>query len=375
MTICAGMLCTDGIVLCADTMESVGAVHRSVEKLVELPIVSDELKAILVCATSNGIFADGLIERISDSLERSDGMLVSAKKAIERTTREYCKEISDNSDPQQEKPEADFLIGLKTIDDLCLLHISTAMPIVRNVETWEIIGFGVELGIYKAGQYGLKNMPSDTAAPIIAYIVDVVKNNVQYCGRDTSLAILHTNGEVERKSQDYITKTTQGYKSIGWLLDTWVFPFLPLIVAETGEDVLSMIGSLGQPNNDWVEKIPEILKFLYARKQSILAGEIPAIPLNQKNKNAVGGFSLAAQILLNSSKQLYDENLLGKDSYESVNAKYTTVQQLSQVVSAGIDSPEIGPDLIKQSMDRICLLLTSSPPPEQLKLETSEDEQ
>ena len=65
MTICAGMLCTDGIVLCADTLESVGSVHRSVEKLIELPIVSDALSAVVVCATDDGIFADALIENRS----------------------------------------------------------------------------------------------------------------------------------------------------------------------------------------------------------------------------------------------------------------------------------------------------------------------
>jgi hypothetical protein len=129
-------------------------------------------------------------------------------------------------------------------------------------------------------------MPTDTAAPIIAYIVDIVKDNVQFCGRSTSLAVLHVDGIVEHKSQDYIAKTTQGYKSIGWLLDTWVFPFLPLVVKETGEDALSMIGALGEPKAVWAEKIPEILSILVARKKSILAGEIPAIPENHKRKVA-----------------------------------------------------------------------------------------
>jgi len=77
------------------------------------------------------------------------------------------------------------------VDGLHLLHLST--PTVRATETWEFIGYGAELGIYKAGQYGLKDMPTDTAAPIVAYIVDIVKNNVQFCGRSTSLTVLHTN--------------------------------------------------------------------------------------------------------------------------------------------------------------------------------------
>ena len=372
MTICAGMLCPDGIVLCADSLESVGSVHRSVEKLVELRIASDALRAVVVCATDDGVFSDALIERISESLNRSDGTFKSARKAIEIATLKYCTETWKAYDASQNKPTAEMLIGLKTVNGLRLLHLHT--PIFRTIETWEFIGYGAELGIYKAGQYGLKNMPTDTAAPIIAYIVDVVKNNVQSCGRSTSLAVLHADGNVEHKSQDYIAKTTQGYKSIGWLLDTWVFPFLPLVVKETGEDALSMIGALGEPKAVWAEKIPEILNFLVARKKSILAGEIPAIPENHKRKVAIGGFSLAARMIVNSAKQLHEENLLSEELNSTISARYTKVNELSQIASAAVNS-EIDRETIRQMMDRLCLLLTSFKSMERLELETSEDQQ
>jgi hypothetical protein len=373
MTICAGMLCSDGIVLCADALESVGSVHRSVEKLIELRISSDAMKAVVVCATDDGIFSDALIERISESLNRSIGTYPSARQAIESATLEYCKEIWAAYDVSQTKPTAAMLIGLKTLDGLRLLHLST--PTVRAIETWEFVGYGAELGIYKAGQYGLKDMPTDTAAPIIAYIVDIVKNNVQFCGRSTSLAVLHADGNVEHKSQDYIAKTTQGYKSIGWLLDTWVFPFLPLFVRETGEDALSTIGALGEPKTDWVEKIPEMLKFLAARKKSIIAGETPAIPENHKRKVAVNGFSFAARMIMNSAKHLHEENLLSEESNKSISARYTKLVELSKIVSAAIDSSEIDLEMIKQMIDRLCLLLTSFESLEQLKLEMPEDQQ
>jgi hypothetical protein len=81
MTICAGMLCFVGIVLCADTLEAIGSVHRSEEKLVELPLVSGDLKVVLVCATDYGFFAEALIERISEALDRCAGTFSSARKS------------------------------------------------------------------------------------------------------------------------------------------------------------------------------------------------------------------------------------------------------------------------------------------------------
>jgi hypothetical protein len=373
MTICAGMLCSDGIVLCADSLESLGSIHRSVEKLVELPIVSEGLKAVVVCATDDGIFADALIERISESLDRSDGTFASARSAIESTTRKYCNEIWTVLDASQNKPTAEMLIGLKTVDDLRLLHMSGL--VVRTIETWEFIGYGAPLGIYKAGQYGLRDMPTDTAAPIIAYIVDIVKNNVPFCGRSTSLAVLHANGNVEHKSQDYIANTTQGYKSIGWLLDTWVFPFLPLIVAETGEDILSMIGKLGEPKTDWVEKIPGMLKFLKDRKTLILAGEILAIPETQKQKSAFNGIPYAARVLKGSSAKLYEQNLIGEETRDALNAKCEMILKACQVIDVAIAEQHIEQELIKEAIEKLCLLLTAYPPNKQLLFEMSEDEQ
>ena len=372
MTICAAMMCTDGIVLCADSLETVGNVQRSVNKLVELPLAHEALKAVVVCATDNAVFSDALIERISDSLELSDGTFFSAKKVIEDATTKYCKEVWRTIDDPQSKPIAKMLIGLKTADDLRLLHLHT--PTVRTIDSWEFIGSGEELGIYKAKQYGLKGMPTDTAAPIIAYIVDVVIDNTPYCGRPMSLAVMHTDGSVELKGQDYITKTTQGYKSLGWLLDTWVFPFLPLVVGDAGEDALSMIGKLGVPNAQWAEKIPGLLKFLGDRKKSILAGEILAIPEDKKRKTAVHGLSFAARMIKNSAKELYEENFISEKSNNTIQARYQKVLDFTDVIKSGMDSPDVDKETIKGSLDRLCLVLTSFESLEQLRFDIPEDQ-
>jgi hypothetical protein len=373
VTICAGMLCSDGIVLCADSLEVVGIVHRSVKKLIELPIVSDDLKAVTVCSTNDGTFCDALIEKITDALNLSDGTFASAKDAIEDATLAYCEAIWKTLTHSQDRPTAELLIGLKTVDDLRLLHLST--PVMSAIDGAEFIGYGTELATYIAGQYGLKNMPTDTASPIIAYIVDIVKNNVPGCGRDTSLAVIHTDGKVEHKSLDYIAKATQGYKSIGWLLDTWVFPFLPLIVAESGEDALSMIGKLGEPKTDWVEKIPGFLKLLKDRKDLILAGVLPAIPESQKRKTAFYGIPHAARILQNAATKLYEQNLMGEETREALNAKCERILRLSEVVNVAISEDHTEQEVIKESIEKLCTLLTADPPIEKLMFETAEDQQ
>lgn len=129
---------------------------------------------------------------------------------------------------------------------------------------------------------------------------------------------------------------------------------------------------LGEPKTKWVEKIPEWLNLLAERKKLILAGKVPAIPENHKSKLAVGGFSLAARMIMNSSKQLYEENLLSEASNGTVQARYKKVSDLVDIVKAGMDSPEIDRETIQQSLDRLCLILTSFKSLDQLLIKDEE---
>ncbi|HEX4322860.1 MAG TPA: hypothetical protein VHZ52_18240, partial [Acidobacteriaceae bacterium] len=246
---------------------------------------------------------------------------------------------------------------------------------VRAIDGLEFIGYGTELATYKAGQYELKNVPLETACPIIAYIVDIVKNNVPGCGRDTSLAVMHADGNIEHKTQDYINNSTQGYKRIEWLIDTWVFPFLPVMVGEAGEDALSMIGKLGKPNTDWAEKIPTYLKFLKDRKDLVLAGELPAIPEVQKRKTAFHGISYAARSLQNTTKNLHAQNLIGESTKAALEAKCDRILRLSKVIDQAITEDHVKQAFIREMIEKLCTLLTAEPPDEELIFETLEDEE
>lgn len=70
MTIAAGILCPDGIVLCADTQETIGTFKRIRPKLVELPIVCGDVSAVVVGSTDNAVFLDELVEKISEAIDR-----------------------------------------------------------------------------------------------------------------------------------------------------------------------------------------------------------------------------------------------------------------------------------------------------------------
>ncbi len=201
MTIAGGVLCPDGIVLCADTQETIGAFKRRRPKLVELPLISSNIKAVIVGATDNAVFLDELVEKLSDEIDLTDGYLASVRRAIEKTVRKYCEEIWRPYASKDDYPEAHLLVGLKTIEGLSLLEIYT--PAVKNVSDYEFIGSGSDLAGYKAKHFFTVKMPVEAAACLAAYILEVVKDNNIFCAGPTQMAIIKLDGTVEHKNEEF----------------------------------------------------------------------------------------------------------------------------------------------------------------------------
>lgn len=201
MTIAAGILCPDGVVLCADMQETIGEFKRLRPKLQELQLSSPYVKAVAVGSTQDSIFLDGLIEKISEAIDLSDGHLSSVRQAIEKSVRKYCKDILHLYASQNDRPVTQILIGLKTIDALALLDIYT--PNVSNVSHFEFIGTGYDLAGYKAKQFLGAKMPVDVAAGIAAYILEVVKDNNIHCGGPTEMTLIRADGTIDHKSHDF----------------------------------------------------------------------------------------------------------------------------------------------------------------------------
>ena len=100
MTIIAGFKCLDGIVVCADTQETVGNYSkRNVPKLrFEAPIGAMKVLggysnvALAVCGAGHGPFIDKLADEAWKSVEVTkniDEACIAAEEAIKRTYEEF----------------------------------------------------------------------------------------------------------------------------------------------------------------------------------------------------------------------------------------------------------------------------------------------
>jgi len=312
MTIAAGILCPDGIILCADSEESLGTFKRNRPKLIELQLASSDVKCVAVGAASDASFMDALLDKVSDAIEKTDSYSAQIQQAIETAVLNYCTKIWKLYPTIEDRPTADILIGMRVTDGLSLICIQT--PIVRSISTSEFIGWGYELASYKSKQMLLSELPTAISASLAAYILDVVKRNSKYCGGPTKMAVIHKDGTVERKSQTEIDKAARVFTSLSMLLDAFVLPILPLVTDAEGRDLLSALSEavVGEPEiaDDTRRSMASaISKFL--EKGTVSDDDDTA------HARALYEASVATAHLANVGRQFYRLGLVGKEEYKA----------------------------------------------------------
>jgi hypothetical protein len=133
--------------------------------------------------------------------------------------------------------------------------LDALVPIVNTADRYSFIGWGGDLATYKAKQLVLDGMPVSVAAPILAYILDVVKKNVEYCGGDTRLAVITADGCVDHKPQDFIASAAQGFENTAWGLEIFVFPLIAASIMPDGQSALAAIAELGKPDAEMEKRV------------------------------------------------------------------------------------------------------------------------
>lgn len=326
VTIGAGIVSSDGIILAADSQETVDDYLKVFRpKLTELTLISPELKCVIV-GSGDGPFIDMLIERISESLEVINPYVSEAKQAIQTVVTQTCNEFWPLYSAQIEKPQAALLIGLRGNDGLCLVEAS--VPMIKTVDRYSFIGFGRVLALYKSKQLMPEILPVDVAAPLTAHILDAVKKNAERCGGETNMAVLTQDGHVEHKTQDYLGTAEKGYANIAWALDAFVLPLLPLAFTPEGKDTLSAIAAFGDPRakvqNDFAR---HILKMANDRKAGLDPQESP----HDQGHNASLMMFVAFSLLRNGVlKRLRDASIISEEEREKLHRLLYTAEQLSK---------------------------------------------
>jgi 20S proteasome alpha/beta subunit len=198
VTIIAGFKCDGGVVLCADTQETLSITKRNVEKLRVEPkyksfsqhIAGIDL-TVAFCGAGHGPFIDMLTSELGKAARACtthDEAAEAMKARVEEVHARYREIYQDGS-----FPEVEILYAIRTAGQSSLYL--AAGPVVIEKQTFECSGVGAHLANYIASRMYHTSMTLPQCVTLAAYILLQAKNHVEGCGGESHIAVLDNTGD------------------------------------------------------------------------------------------------------------------------------------------------------------------------------------
>jgi 20S proteasome alpha/beta subunit len=267
----AGFRCQDGIVVCADTQETLGSAKKNVPKLeftkgptwsVEQNEMINHDLALALCGAGHGPFVDKIASRAWDAL-KGVADIDEASDAVESMIKETYQEFGQIYQPGS-FPEAELIYGI-TIGGQSRLFQACG-PIVLE-KSYASSGIGHYLADFLAERMGANGehgwLTTRQCVAVAAYILFQAKEHVEGCGGDSHIAVLReseSSGMVDSELVEHLTEYLKlADRFTGeLLLDTADFSMSDSALAEK---IGSSVGVMKHLRNKEVEKLKEDREF------------------------------------------------------------------------------------------------------------------
>jgi hypothetical protein len=194
VTIAAGFCCTDGIVLCADSQETIDDYLKVSAPKIEIRPEGTgkrrEVFAVFVGA-GHGPLVDRLVDEMWYAAENSKGNLNEAANAMAAANRDYYKELKTVfRDKDPDYPRAQIIYGVNVKNELALFKATG--PIVNRIRNYEFAGVGVILAKYITGDRigRIGRMTANQATILSLYILGQAERYVEGCGGQHQIVIM-----------------------------------------------------------------------------------------------------------------------------------------------------------------------------------------
>lgn len=212
VTIIAGFKSYEGVVLCADTQETVEHTKRKVTKLRFEPhstfgdtSVNHSNLAAAFCGAGDGPFTDKLIEQAWKAAQNASSL------------DEACSNITDSIEEQHEKfgkifqpgyvPETQLIFGVK-MDGYSRLFTSLG-PVVNEKQGYDSGGIGYYMADFLAGRMYGDHLNIRQCVILAAYILYQAKEHVEGCGGESHIVVLRDNESSGYVDWKRVTSITQ----------------------------------------------------------------------------------------------------------------------------------------------------------------------
>lgn len=199
MTIAIGILADDGVVVAADSQETVqGYWKRSQHKIGGQSIASGDAgsqtrRGCLVSAAGRAGYCDNLTNHITDLLRTSKGKSDDAAAMTQKIADTVKAFHVDHVAPYSDHPDVSLIVGVDYEGSVELF--GTDRGTVTAYPKFHAIGIGSAHALGLLGRLMSYSFPSSidvvSAAILAAFVVKDTKRNVDGCGENTEIAWLY----------------------------------------------------------------------------------------------------------------------------------------------------------------------------------------
>ncbi len=203
MTIAIGLHAIDGMVVAADTQETLGSYKSTESKLLIANHESEKTGAIVITGAGDAGYLDCINQEICALFVRRKSW---DSFSFLRTLKKHVIEFHHNhvvpfaAFPYDERPSLGIIIGAQIQGRNCLWESEKSA--VFGAKKYFAIGLGRAYAQMMLRRYW-KQMDTVRAASLAAYILYHVKNTVDGCGHETQIVIIK-DGRAKYVSQDNI---------------------------------------------------------------------------------------------------------------------------------------------------------------------------
>ena len=200
MTIAAGIVCSDGILVCADSEVSIQPSKRHREKIYYFE------NHLQLTGSGNGDFIKMAFDKLCDEyrsarpVNRPDARQI-AESLVFKIHKKHIFSFYQPSDPS--RPMLDLLIACRCQDnELALVRTRDTTAVL--CDGYEATGSGEDLFEYWAQLFYKPEMTMDTMSYLMLFVLREVKRNVMGCGGESHVVWLpkDENAEIVRRFFD-----------------------------------------------------------------------------------------------------------------------------------------------------------------------------
>jgi 20S proteasome alpha/beta subunit len=212
VTLVGGLRCNKGIVLLAETQETVGMAKRHVPKLrfeeisgAARTLSGNDLAVAFCGATNNGAFVDKLVDLAWQATQFQPD-INSVCKAIEKSIEDTYSHYGTTFQPGY-MPSAELIYGVKMQGESRLFHASDS--IVNIKDEYCTGGVGAYIADFLAARMYTTGLSIQQCVILAAYILFQAKEHVDGCGGQSHIAVLREDGASGMVDSQRIEAITQ----------------------------------------------------------------------------------------------------------------------------------------------------------------------